>query len=79
MSKAIAVQSARPTAAVQSKQFGARAGFSRSYIMPSKPKNFIATSKRDAHAAEIEDVHIKAGVFDTSKGMLRPEAGGFAC
>lgn len=69
MSKAIAVQSVRPTAAVQSKQIGARNAFARGYVVPSNPKNFIQSGKRNAHTTEIDDVHIKAGVFDTSKGI----------
>ena len=73
MSKALAVQSVRASAFNQA--FGRRAAFSgaaqsRAYVMPSKPAKFVSTGKKGAEAADIENVHMKAGVFDTSKGML---------
>jgi 5-aminolevulinate synthase len=75
MSKALAVQSVRGTAMARSSLGSARPlgfltpfGQTRSYVNPSKPTNFISTNKKHAKAADVEEVHLKAGIFDTSKG-----------
>lgn len=78
MSKAMAVQSVRNSSLVASRAFGRRpptaatttaAGIGlqkRSYVVPSKHINFTAASYEKAQAANIEDIHIKAGVFDAN-------------
>lgn len=79
MSKAMAVQSVRNSSLVASRAFGRRppataaaataAGIGlqkRSYVVPSKHINFTAASYDKAQAANIEDIHIKAGVFDAN-------------
>ncbi|KAF3930078.1 hypothetical protein ABW19_dt0204975 [Dactylella cylindrospora] len=75
MGKALAVQSARngATTSVAGRIGGVSAGVNaaqrRSYIVPTKAVNLQSTRKMDATASSLEDVHIKAGVFDTSKGI----------
>ncbi|KAI5795709.1 pyridoxal phosphate-dependent transferase [Geopyxis carbonaria] len=73
MSKALAVQSVRSSAFPTAYRRAAAPSFSaqqtRNYVAPSKPVNFIATGKRGAQAADVESVHLKAGIFDTSKGI----------
>ncbi|KAG0643912.1 pyridoxal phosphate-dependent transferase [Tuber brumale] len=79
MSKALAVQSVR-NSAFSSPSLGlrpsglARAGGlpvcqKRSYVVPSKPTNIQASIPKAADAANVESLHIQAGVFDTSKGI----------
>ena len=81
MSKALAVQSVRiraaasPRIAAQNFGFGstcggpaATAGQRRGYVVPSTPAKLHATGKAEAQADTIENVHLKAGVYDTSKG-----------
>lgn len=41
----------------------------RHYVVPSKPVSIQATPKVPAQADTIESVHLKAGVYDTSKGI----------
>ncbi|KAF3202681.1 mitochondrial 5-aminolevulinate synthase [Orbilia oligospora] len=75
MGKALAVQSARNNlSSVSSRIGGIGAGISnstqrRGYIVPTKAANLQSTRKTEAMASSLEDVHIKAGVFDTSKGI----------
>lgn len=72
MSKALAIQSCRSSSVVSA--FGRRSGgisvvCKRNYVVPSKPVNLHATSKSPALAADVESMHLRAGVFDTSKGV----------
>ncbi|KAL7266384.1 mitochondrial 5-aminolevulinate synthase [Rhizina undulata] len=76
MSKALAVQSVRNSAfsglGARSPRVSGLSGVTcqkRQYIAPSKPAQLHSTSKSNAHAASVESVHLKAGVFDTSKGI----------
>ncbi|KAJ6263962.1 5-aminolevulinate synthase [Drechslerella dactyloides] len=76
MGKALAVQSARNGMnSVTSRIGGIRAGGlasttqRRSYVVPTKAVNLQSTRKVEAMASNLEDVHIKAGIFDTSKGI----------
>ncbi|KAF8469195.1 pyridoxal phosphate-dependent transferase [Kalaharituber pfeilii] len=41
----------------------------RGYVVPTKPVALHATPKASAHADSLESVHMKAGVYDTSKGI----------
>lgn len=75
MSKAMAVQSVRNSSLGMGmgRAFGRRplaaAGVGlhkRSYVVPSKHIKFTASSHEKAQAANIEDIHIKAGVFDAN-------------
>ena len=77
MSKALAVQSVRNP--VFSSTFGMRfSGLAhpgglqqkRSYVVPTSPVNIQATPPDAADATSVESLHIRAGVFDTSKGMF---------
>ncbi|PUU79810.1 pyridoxal phosphate-dependent transferase [Tuber borchii] len=79
MSKALAVQSVR-NSAFSSSSLGSRpsglaragglsVGQKRSYVVPSKPTNIQASIPKAADAANVESLHIQAGVFDTSKGI----------
>ncbi|KAK6522328.1 mitochondrial 5-aminolevulinate synthase [Arthrobotrys megalospora] len=76
MGKALAVQSARNGMNSVSSRIGgvspggmANAAQRRGYIVPTKAVNLQSTRKTQAMASSLEDVHIKAGVFDTSKGI----------
>lgn len=80
MSKALAVQSVR-NSAFSSSSLGSRpsglaragglsVGQKRSYVVPSKPTNIQASIPKAANAANVESLHIQAGVFDTSKGTV---------
>ncbi|KAK6353591.1 mitochondrial 5-aminolevulinate synthase [Orbilia brochopaga] len=77
MGKALAVQSARNGMnSVTSRIGGIRAGGlsppaaqRRSYVVPTKAANLQSTRKVEAMASSLEDVHMKAGIFDTSKGI----------
>jgi len=40
----------------------------RSYVVPSKPSAFGTTGITSAKAADVSEVHRRAGVVDTSKG-----------
>ncbi|KAF8545157.1 pyridoxal phosphate-dependent transferase [Trichophaea hybrida] len=69
MSKALAVQSVRSS--TLNSAFGRRAvgGLSlqkRNYVVPSKPVKFNSTSNKHAQAADIEDIHIKAGIYNAT-------------
>lgn len=78
MSKALAVQSVRnhSTGSVlggfskSSPRLSANTVQKRAYVAPSNMNNFQVSSKKDAQASSIESVHMKAGVFDTSKGVF---------
>lgn len=59
----------RPTAAAIPNFCGANLIQKRAYVAPSKPANLQATPKPTAQADTIENVHMKAGVYDTSKGI----------
>lgn len=48
---------------------GANLTKKRAYVVPSKPASLHATVKAPAQADSIESVHMKAGVYDTSKGI----------
>lgn len=48
---------------------GANLTQQRAYVVPSKPANLHATPRVPAQADSIESVHMKAGVYDTSKGI----------
>jgi hypothetical protein len=41
----------------------------RSYVVPTKPVNIQITPPNAADATSVESLHMRAGVFDTSKGM----------
>ncbi|KAI5806455.1 pyridoxal phosphate-dependent transferase [Peziza echinospora] len=77
MSKALAVQSAARTrqftswtpAAAAPKKRCPMEGQKRGYVVPSKPAKLQVSPKVDAQADTIESVHLKAGVYDTSKGI----------
>ncbi|EPS35378.1 hypothetical protein H072_11257 [Dactylellina haptotyla CBS 200.50] len=76
MGKALAVQSARNGMHSVSSRIGginvggvASAAQRRGYIVPTKAVNLQNSRKTEAIASSLEDVHIKAGVFDTSKGI----------
>jgi len=74
MSKALAVQSIRGSGALRTAGLPrtaslGRTGGCRSYVVPTSPVQFSRSDKKDAEAADIESVHIRAGVFDTSKGV----------
>ncbi|KAK6342147.1 mitochondrial 5-aminolevulinate synthase [Orbilia blumenaviensis] len=74
MGKALAVQSARNSLSSVSSRItpgisACSASQRRSYIVPTKATNLQSTRKAEAMASSLEDVHIKAGVFDTSKGI----------
>ncbi|RPA83617.1 tetrapyrrole biosynthesis, 5-aminolevulinic acid synthase [Ascobolus immersus RN42] len=74
MSKALAVQSIRGGGALRTAGLPrtaslGRTGGCRSYVVPTSPVQFSRSDKKDAEAADIESVHIRAGVFDTSKGV----------
>lgn len=75
MSKALAVQSIRGGCPLRSAGLPrtaslGRTGGTRSYVVPTSPVKFSNSDKKDAEAANIESVHLRAGVFDTSKGKL---------
>ncbi|KAF3903896.1 hypothetical protein ABW20_dc0109066 [Dactylellina cionopaga] len=77
MGKALAVQSARNGMNSISNRIGgvsaggvaSATGQRRGFIVPTKAANLQNTRKAEAMASSLEDVHIKAGVFDTSKGI----------
>jgi 5-aminolevulinate synthase len=82
MSKALAVQSVRSS--TLNSAFGRRAsgGLSlqkRNYVVPSKPVTFNSTGNKHAQAADIEDIHIKVGVYNaadpTKPGMYHAHLG----
>lgn len=73
MSKALAIQSVRNSAF---SGFGLRAGIAtqkRHYVVPSKPAGIQASQRTSAESANIETLHLKAGILDTSKGEHSPE------
>ncbi|KAK6542438.1 mitochondrial 5-aminolevulinate synthase [Orbilia ellipsospora] len=41
----------------------------RGYVVPTRAVGMQNTRKNEAMASNLEDVHLKAGVFDTSKGI----------
>ncbi|EWC47775.1 mitochondrial 5-aminolevulinate synthase [Drechslerella stenobrocha 248] len=76
MGKAMAVQSARNGLnSVSSRIGGVSAGGvksvtqGRSYVVPTRAANLQNSRKMEAMASSFEDVHMKAGVFDTTKGI----------
>jgi len=42
----------------------------RSYVVPSKPSAFGTADTRPAEAADVSEVHRRAGVVDSSKGTF---------
>jgi 5-aminolevulinate synthase len=74
MSKAIAVQSGRSSS--MGSVFAKRPATlsvsrqKRHYVAPTNTKGFESSGSRNAEAMDVEEVHRRAGVVDTSKGML---------
>lgn len=78
MSKALALQSARATPAFgrHPTSMSAFVQQKRAYVSSTKSTNLKESQRKHAQAADVEDVHLAAGVFDTSKGTsaTSPEA-----
>lgn len=81
MSKALAVQSVRTSTPLNTigrsparlgafATAGCRVQQRRSYVSSTKSVNVKESTRKHAQAAEVEDVHLAAGVFDTSKGLF---------
>jgi len=60
---------ARTTTAAIPGFCGANLAQKRTYVVPTKPVSLHATPKAPAQADSIESVHMKAGVYDTSRGI----------